>query len=452
MGYRVHLVERAGELGGHVLSLAGDSAGRPIRPRVEDMLRAVENDRDIEVYTSSIVSAVEGYVGNFRTTIETGRGSVEATHGVIVVAVGAGETVPEGYGFGAHKAVITHMDMERLLAASNLGQNLEAPPQTPQGASPLTPFKGVRGASPLPGSGGARGFELATPPLLSDARDIVMIQCVGSRGAKRPYCSRVCCAQALRNAIRVREERPDTNVSILYREIRSYGLNEDLYARARAAGVQFIRFADGDCPAVEERGSRLAVTVNDPILGGAVTLDADIVSLAAAMAPDAAENFRLAQMLKVPLNQDGFFMEAHAKLRPVDFATEGVYLAGLAHSPKNTRECVVQGRAAAARAATVLSRDFLETEGAIAYVDASLCVACGACESVCAYKAVTVEDVVIRGRTVKKAVINEILCKGCGTCGAVCRCGAIDVNGFSDAQVMNELEYLLRGPSACCRG
>ena len=145
-------------------------------------------------------------------------------------------------------------------------------------------------------------------------------------------------------------------------------------------------------------------------------------------------------------------MEAHAKLRPVDFATEGVYLAGLAHSPKNTRECIVQGRAAAARAATVLSRDFLETEGAIAKVDVNLCVACGACESVCAYKAVSVEDVVIRRRAVKKAVVNEVLCKGCGTCSAVCRCGAIDVNGFSDAQVMNELEYLLRGASACCRG
>ncbi|MDR0654439.1 MAG: FAD-dependent oxidoreductase [Synergistaceae bacterium] len=407
MGYRVHIVERAGELGGHARSLAGDRAGRPLRPRVDDMIRAVENDRKIEIHTSSIISAVEGYVGNFRTTMETGRGSEEVTHGVIVVAVGAGETVPEGYGFGANKSVITHMDMERSLANSALA---------------------------------------------GDVRDIVMIQCVGSRDEKRAYCSRVCCAQALRNAISAKEERPEANVSILYREIRSYGANEDLYTRARAAGIQFIRFADGDRPSVEERDGRLAVTVNDPILGGAVTLEADIVSLAAAMEPDTAENFRLAQMLKVPLNQDGFFMEAHAKLRPVDFATEGVYLAGLAHSPKNTRECIVQGRAAAARAATVLSRDFLETEGAIAKVDVNLCVACGACESVCAYKAVSVEDVVIRRRAVKKAVVNEVLCKGCGTCSAVCRCGAIDVNGFSDAQVMNELEYLLRGASACCRG
>jgi heterodisulfide reductase subunit A-like polyferredoxin len=406
MGYRAHVVERAGELGGHARFLAGDSAGRPLRPRVEDVVRSAEDDPNIEVHVSSIISALEGYVGNFRTTVETGRGSVEVTHGVVVVAVGAGETVPEGYGFGANKSVMTHMDMERMLANSS-----------------------------LPGG----------------ARDIVMIQCAGSRGEKRPYCSRVCCAQALRNAIRVREERPEATVSILYREMRSYGTNEDLYARARAAGVQFIRFADGTLPNVEERGGRAEVTVDDPILARAVTLEADIVSLAAAMEPDAAENFRLAQMLKTPLNQDGFFMEAHAKLRPVDFATEGVYLAGLAHSPKNTRECMVQGRAAAARAATVLSRDYLETEGAIARVDANLCAACGACESVCAYKAVNIEETVIRGRAVKKAAVNEVLCKGCGTCSAVCRCGAIDINGFSDAQVINELEYLLRGASACCR-
>jgi heterodisulfide reductase subunit A len=258
----------------------------------------------------------------------------------------------------------------------------------------------------------------------------------------------VCCAQALRNAIRVKEERPETDISILYREIRSYDANECLYTGAREAGVQFIRFGDGDYPVVEERGGRLSVKVNDSILKMSVTLDADIVSLAAAIQPDDAENFRLAQMLKVPLNQDGFFMEAHAKLRPVDFATEGAYLAGLAHSPQNLRECIVQGRAAAARAATVLSRGFLETDGAIARVDANLCAACGACESVCAYKAISVEDVVIRRKTVKKAVMNEVLCKGCGACSAVCRCGAIDVSGFSDSQVMNELEYLLRGAPA----
>jgi len=145
------------------------------------------------------------------------------------------------------------------------------------------------------------------------------------------------------------------------------------------------------------------------------------------------------------MNQDGFFMEAHAKLRPVDFATEGVYLCGLAHAPKNLKESIVQGKAAAARAATVISKDMLETEGTIAQVDETLCTGCGTCEKVCAYKAITIEDVKLRsGELVKKSKINAVLCKGCGTCSAICRCGAIDVNGFSDRQVINEIEYLLR--------
>jgi heterodisulfide reductase subunit A-like polyferredoxin len=401
MGYKTHVVERETALGGHATSLAGDHAGRPIHPRVAGMIREVESRRDIEFHASSVISGIEGYVGNFKTTVETSRGPIEITHGVVIVATGANETAPEmGRGMDC---VMTHLELERRIARS-----------------------------------------------IPDGKDFVMIQCVGSRDEGRPYCSRVCCAQALSNALAIKSARPDSNVSILYREMRSYGTNEDLYTMARESGVQFIRFEDDSYPEVEERSGRISVKVKDPILGAEATLKADILSLAAAMAPDADENRRLAQMLKVPLNQDGFFMEAHAKLRPVDFATEGIYLAGLAHSPKGLRECIVQGRAAAARAATVLSKDFLETEGTIAKVDGNLCSACGACESVCAYKAIAVEDVPVRGRTVRRAVVNEVLCKGCGTCAAVCRCGAIDVNGFSDAQVMNELEYLLRGAPCLC--
>ncbi|MDR2780399.1 MAG: hypothetical protein LBB28_04665, partial [Synergistaceae bacterium] len=291
---------------------------------------------------------------------------------------------------------------------------------------------------------------LREPGVPADLRGVAMIQCVGSRDTKRPYCSRVCCGQALRNAIYIRREYPGTEVVIMFREMRSYGVNEDLYTEARKLGVRFVRFADDDYPSVETKGSRVLVKARDIILGSEITFEAGILSLAAAMRPNTEDNLRLARMLKVPLNQDGFFLEAHAKLRPVDFATEGVYLAGLAHSPKGLRECVVQGRAAAARAATVLSRDFLETDGAVAKVDVNFCSACGACADVCAYGAVSVEDVVIRRVTVRKAVVNEVLCKGCGTCGAVCRCGAIDVNGFSDAQVVSELEYLLRGAPCGC--
>jgi len=275
--------------------------------------------------------------------------------------------------------------------------------------------------------------------------NVVMIQCVDSRDSLHPYCSRVCCNQAIRNALRLKEFDPDCNVTVLYREIRSYGLSEKFYTYARRAGVQFVHFEDDDYPVVSEKGGRLCVFVNDSLLGMRIELPADIVSLAGAMRPDLEENTRIAQMLKVPLNQEGFFLEAHVKLRPVDFATEGVYLAGLAHTPKSLQECIVQGKAAAGRAATVVSKDKLETEGTIACVDVELCVACGACEAVCAYKAIEVKQVTCGRLVADKAVVNDVLCKGCGTCSAVCRCGAVDVGGFSDEQVLNEIEYLMRG-------
>ncbi len=172
---------------------------------------------------------------------------------------------------------------------------------------------------------------------------------------------------------------------------------------------------------------------------------ADLVALAGAIEPDRAGNKATAQFFKVPLNQDGFFLEAHAKLRPVDFATEGVYVCGLAHAPKTMKESIAQGKAAAARAATVISRETLRTEGAIALVDERLCTGCGACERVCAYKAVGVNTVQKRGAPVRLASVNPVLCKGCGTCAVACRCGAITLNGFSDRQVLGEIEALLRG-------
>jgi heterodisulfide reductase subunit A len=186
------------------------------------------------------------------------------------------------------------------------------------------------------------------------------------------------------------------------------------------------------------------VRIYEPVLREEISLPAARVVLSSAIVPDVTNNGEIAQMLKVPLNQEGFFLEAHVKLRPVDFATEGVYMCGLAHSPKNMRESVIQGKAAAGRAATVISKAQLETEGTIASVNADLCSACGDCELVCAYKAVEVTDVPVRGGTVRRAVVNDVLCKGCGTCAAACRCGAIDVGGFSDKQVLAEIKYMLR--------
>jgi len=255
----------------------------------------------------------------------------------------------------------------------------------------------------------------------------------------------VCCNHAVKNAIRLKEYDSSINVTVLYREIRSYGLSESFYRQARQSGVQFVRYEDDIKPKVAQQVGYLEVSSFDPLLAEDVVYTADLLLLASAIEPNTDDNKTLAQMLKVPMTQEGFFLEAHAKLRPVDFATEGVYVCGLAHNPKNLRESIVQGKAAASRAGTVISKEYLESEGAIAVVDNELCVACGNCEQVCAYKAIAVEEIMIRRQKVKKAVINDVLCKGCGTCAATCRCGAIDVDGFSDKQVIGEIEYLLRG-------
>jgi heterodisulfide reductase subunit A len=248
----------------------------------------------------------------------------------------------------------------------------------------------------------------------------------------------------VKNAILLKDKDPDINVTILYRDIRTYGLNELSYREARQKGVNFVRYETENKPVVSKKNSKLEVKVFEPLLGEEILLDADLLVLSSAIEPDATNNKNIAQMLKVPLNQEGFFLEAHVKLRPVDFATEGVYVAGLAHAPKSMKESIIQGRAAAGRAATIIAKDQLETEGTIATVDNDSCLACGACEQVCAYKAIEVQDVPVRDGTVRRAVVNEVLCKGCGTCSATCRCGAIDVFGFSDKQTLSEIEYLLR--------
>ncbi|MDR2570024.1 MAG: FAD-dependent oxidoreductase, partial [Oscillospiraceae bacterium] len=399
MGYKVYLVERSGELGGNALGLGSDNYGRSVSGYLSGVIDDVKCDDSITVMTSSTVTEIDGYVGNFKTTINTPDGEKEITHGVVIVAVGALRHVPDKLLYGKNDNVVTHLELEQRLTES---------------------------------SGALTG-------------DVVMIQCVDSRDSSHPYCSRVCCKQAIRNAVYIKKADPESNVTILYREMRSYGIGEKFYTEARNLGVQFVRFEDDDYPVVTEKDNKLLVTVNDPLLGKVIEYPADIVSLSGSMQPDKAENTRIAQMLKIPLNQEGFFLEAHVKLRPVDFATEGVYLAGLAHSPKDLQECIIQGKAAAGRAATVVAKEMLETEGTIACVDPALCVACGACESVCAYKAIEVQEITWYRQLTDKAVVNDVLCKGCGTCSATCRCGAVDVGGFSDEQIIGEIEYLLRG-------
>jgi len=399
MGYQAHLIERTDALGGNATRLGASNLGRPTSLYLNEMIDKVNKHPLISVYLNTIAEATEGYVGNFKTTVKCGEFLRDIEHGVAIVAVGAQERTPDEYLYGESKRVLTMLEFERFAKT------------------------------------GFEGF---------DAKKVVMIQCVGSREGERQYCSRVCCNQAVKNAILLKDLDPDIDVTILYRDIRTYGLNELGYSEARRKGVKFARYDVDRKPVVKSDGERLGVDLFEPLLQEDIHIEADMLVLSSAITPDEENNKQIAQMFKVPLNQEGFFLEAHVKLRPVDFATEGVYICGLAHSPKSMKESIIQGRAAAGRAATIIAKDQLETEGTIATVDPNLCTACGACEEVCAYRAIEVMDVPVRGGTVRRAVVNDVLCKGCGTCSATCRCGAIDVGGFTDKQVLTEIEYLLR--------
>jgi heterodisulfide reductase subunit A-like polyferredoxin len=259
-----------------------------------------------------------------------------------------------------------------------------------------------------------------------------MIQCVGSRTPERPYCSRYCCSQAIKNALKIKERSPETEVTIIYRDIRTYGFKEDYYRMARQANVNFIRYDPERAPEVEESRKGLAVRVYDRILSTELVLDADLLALSVGSLPN-PDNHEISKLLKVPVNQDGFFLEAHVKLRPVDFATDGVFFCGLAHAPKFSEETITQANAAVSRATTILTREFIEAEGKTAFVITERCSACGLCEENCPFGAISVDPE--KGH----AEVNAVLCKGCGVCTASCRMNAVDLNGFSNQQVMAQI-------------
>jgi heterodisulfide reductase subunit A len=269
-----------------------------------------------------------------------------------------------------------------------------------------------------------------------------MIQCVGSRDEEHPYCSRVCCTQALKNALRFKEAHPEGEVTVFYRDVRTYGLRESLYTDAREAGVRFIRYEPEAKPVVSNEGGVLTVTAHDPVLRGDVKVEVDTLVLAPPIVP-AADAGNLAQMLKVPLNADGFFLEAHMKLRPIDFATDGIYLCGMAHSPKWLDESVSQALGAAARAATLLSKDELDLEATISEVIDANCDGCAYCIDPCPYNALTLIEYV-RGDQIKKTVQNNpALCKGCGVCMATCPKLGIFVRHYKPEQLAAMVEAAL---------
>jgi heterodisulfide reductase subunit A len=342
----------------------------------------VNKHPDIDVLTDAEVTDAGGFVGNFETTVTAGGTAKAIQHGATIIATGAKAAGTDEYLYGKHPRVTRWHELEQ------------------------------------------------NPDNLNDAQSVVFIQCVGSRDDQRPYCSRICCTSSIMQAIGIKEEHPDIDVFILYRDIRTYGQREALYKKARELGVIFVRYTLENKPVVTEAGDGLQVSVFDPILQRDLKISADWVSLATAIEP--TKNEALAELYKLPLNAEDFFMEAHAKLRPVEFATDGIYLCGLAHYPKSIDESIAQAMAAASRATTVLSRESIQISPLVSQVDVEKCIGCGLCTEVCAFSAIILED--MDGKLRAKNIPAS--CKGCGLCASSCPQQAIDMLHFKHQQLL----------------
>jgi len=394
-GFEVHLLEKAMSLGGIGRKVFHTLNGRDVQAYLKGLTEKVMQHPSIEVHTRAVLVESSGYIGNFTTRIKSGskKEPREIRHGVVLIATGGEEFKTQEYLYKKNRRVLSLLDLEKEVVKHT--------------------------------------------KRIKDCRNLVMIQCVGSRNEENPTCSKVCCSASIKCALSLKKLQPETNVYILYRDVRTYGFKEDFFREAREEGVVFIRYEPESGPRVhpEKEGGQevLRVTVEDPILKETLVIDADLLALALATVPPST-NKDLSRLFKVPLDQDGFFLEAHMKLRPVEFATDGIFMCGLAHGPKFIEESIAQARAAASRAASVLSREVVELPGTVSFVDERRCAACGACEGVCPFGAVEVHGE--KGH----AVVNDALCKGCGVCAASCPSGAINLYGFSNSQILSAID------------
>jgi heterodisulfide reductase subunit A len=400
-GIAVDLVERESELGGQLrhIRYLFDPEADP-QTFLESTIARVEDNDLISVHRQAEVKRLEGSKGSYRSVVSLAGGNVgqvgnlseevELVHGAVIVATGGQEARPQEYLYGQDPRVITQRELENKLAS---GQ-----------------------------------WRIANPPRAKAPARVVMIQCVGSREPERPYCSRICCTQAIKNALKVKEQSPDTDVYILYREVRTFGFREQYYQQARDRGVAFIRYELPDKPQVSANGDRLQVRVTDPILKGELALDADLVVLSVGITPN--DNRALAEVLEVPLNEDGFFQEDHPKMRPLDFTRAGIFLSGLAHSPRFLDETIAQASGAAMRAAALLAPAEFTDKPEVVTVNERLCSFCGLCVSICPYGA-RVMDYESR-----VAQVIDVLCQGCGNCAMVCPNKATQQKAFEPRQLM----------------
>jgi len=402
-GYDVYLVEKEKELGGNLRHIHYLLNKDDPQLELKNLIDKVKNAEKIHLYTEAKIENIEGSVGKFKTTITVNGKKTEFEHGVVIVATGAKEYQSKEYMYGQDEKVVTQIELEERLA--------------PEG-------------------------KWSTPSNNGFPKNVVMIQCVGSRDEERPYCSRVCCSEAVKNALKIKELSPETNVYVLYRDVRTYGFREKYYSEARKKNVLFVRYEEDRKPVVSQNGQGLKVEFFDESLKKAVEIPVDLVVLSTGIVAEEG-NETLARFLKVPLNKDKFFLEAHMKLRPVDFATEGVYLCGLAHSSKAIEESIIQAQATASRAATILSKDSIELEATISEVIDENCDGCAYCVEPCPYQAITLIEYMSKGSIKKTVQVNESACKGCGCCMATCPKKGIMVKGFTLEQLAAQVNAAL---------
>jgi heterodisulfide reductase subunit A len=394
-GHEVYLLEKDTELGGIARRIHYTLEGLDVQAFLRDTIGKVYQHPLIHVYTDATITEATGYVGNFVTKVKSDRGVTEIKHGAAVIAIGADVYKPTEYLYGQDDRVMTGLELDERV---NKGDEK-----------------------------------------VINAETLVMIQCVGCRNEDRNYCSRICCSQSIKNALKLKEINPKMDIYILFRDMRTYGFKEDFYREAANKDVRFIRYEPQDKPevkVVQKKGQPvLKVIVTDPILGKKLEIDTDLVALAAAVIP-AADSKEVSLQFKVALGPDDWFKEAHVKLRPVEFATDGVFLCGTAHYPKHIQETINQSYGAAGRALTLLSRDIVTASGSICTVDENKCVSCGACITVCAYGAIEFYDTP-QGR---KARVNPVLCKGDGVCNTVCATLAIQLKHFTDEELVSQID------------
>ena len=397
-GHEVYLLEKEKELGGTARRIHDTLEGLDVQAYLHELMGKVYKHPMIHVYTDATVTEASGYVGNFKTGVKFGERHKEIKHGATVIAVGADQYTPTEYLYGEDERVMTHLELDEQIAAAN--------------------------------------------EEVINAESMVMIQCVGCRNEDRDYCSRICCNESVKNALRLKEKNPGMDIYILFRDVRTYGYNEDYYREAAEKEVRFIRYEQGREPQVEATEAEgrpvLRVTLTDYVLGKNLELDADFIALAAAVIPSAGTR-EVETLFKAGLNPDGFFKEAHAKLKPVEFATEGVYLCGMAQYPKMIKETVAQAYGAAGRALTLLSNDMVTASGAICEVDESKCVSCGACIAACLYGAVEFYD----SGEGRRARVIAATCKGDGLCNRKCPTGAIQLKHFTDEELLSQIEAIV---------